>query len=206
MVADLQEPDDWLLLCTCVARMSELHPVYRSYPGYAQRDLESAIRAGRAILRGRRPGRADHPPDAIDGPIIARHRLDLIHNSLSERTPRPSGDIVQFRDLEIEWSKIKEYLRARAAECWPLYDDDVKPQTQLAHPRRLNKKGAKEFVESYVQKEQSAGRRPTQTGLEAAANTAGVRGARDYLREAFHKTQTAAGVHVGRGRPKKTPS
>jgi hypothetical protein len=38
-----EEPEEWLLLSRCVARMGELHPVYRSYPGYARRDLEAAI-------------------------------------------------------------------------------------------------------------------------------------------------------------------
>ena len=43
MVTDPPQPNDWILLSTCVARMGELHSVYREYPGYARRDLEAAI-------------------------------------------------------------------------------------------------------------------------------------------------------------------
>ena len=116
MVTDPPQPNDWILLSTCVARMGELHSVYREYPGYARRDLEAAIWAGRAVLRGRGPGQADHPPGTIETPITALHRLDTIHNVLSERRPGLLGDSVLFRDVEIEWNAIKEYLRTAAAE------------------------------------------------------------------------------------------
>ena len=38
---------EWLLLSVAVARMGELSPIYRTFPGYACRDLEIAIRARR---------------------------------------------------------------------------------------------------------------------------------------------------------------
>ena len=192
-------------LSACVARMSELHPVYRTRLGFARRDLENAIQAGRTVLRGRRPGRADHPPDVIDWPITARYRLDLTHDSLSERKPGPSGDIVQFWGVEIEWNKIKEYLQARAAECWPI-DDHVKPPSPNARSRPLTKKHAREFAKDYIEKEKSAGRQPKLSGLEAAAKGAGLRGGREDLRKAFREIQNDAGIQVGRGRPKKSPS
>jgi hypothetical protein len=120
MVTDRPLPNDWILLHTCIARMGELHAFYRSFRGYAERDLEAAVRAGRAALRGCRPGRADHPPETIGAPITARHRLDMVHNALGERRPGPSDhSVLLFRDVEIEWNAIKEYLQAGAAKCWP---------------------------------------------------------------------------------------
>ena len=206
MIADLQEPADWLLFSTCVARMCELHPVYRFYPGYARRDLESAIQAGRTLLRGRRPGREDQPPHLIDGRITARHRLDLIHNSLSERRPGPSdANVLLFHDVEIEWNTIKEYLRARAAECWPIDRGDDKSPSAQARRQHLTDKRATQFAKNYIEREKNAGRPPTLLGLEAAAKNDGFSGGRGYLRKAFHRIQNEAGIAIRPGRIKKSP-
>jgi hypothetical protein len=96
--------------------MRELHPVYRSYPGYAREDLESAIRAGRARLRGLPTVREG---DVMTiGPVTANHRLDLIQNRLIERRPRPMGWQTSFWDVEIEWTGISNYLLAFAVKRW----------------------------------------------------------------------------------------
>jgi hypothetical protein len=131
--------DEWLLLSTCIARMSELHPIYASYPGYARRDLENAIRAGRALLRGQRLGPADSSRELIRAPITAKHRLDLIHNSVSERRPGPYGDTVLFRNVESNWNRVEEYLRVRATEQWPLEKRSARAsdaQQRLERPAR----------------------------------------------------------------------
>jgi hypothetical protein len=129
-----QEPDEWILLSTCTARMGELHRIYVSYRGYAQRDLESAICAGRATLRGQRLGSTHCSSELIGEPITARHRLDLIHNSLSERRPGPYGDNVLFRNVEMNWTGIKEYLRLRAAEQWPSFGENVEKNRGASGP------------------------------------------------------------------------
>jgi hypothetical protein len=77
MVQDAQGPEEWLLLSTCVTRMSELHQD-RRFPGLARDHLENAIRAGRIALRGYRPGLTDPTPEVFDEQITARHRIDLI--------------------------------------------------------------------------------------------------------------------------------
>jgi hypothetical protein len=103
--------DYFILLCgsqfSCVARMGVLHQNYRTFPGWARGDLEATIYAGLAALRGRRHGVADSSVEVISEPITARYRLDLIHSTLSERMPGPLGNDVLFRDVEVEWNKIK---------------------------------------------------------------------------------------------------
>jgi hypothetical protein len=69
-----------------------------------------------------------------------------------------------------------------------------------AAPRPITEKTAEPFVASYIKDEQAAGRRPTLSGLEAAAKKAGLRGGRKYLRAAFHQSPR---VEVRRGRPTK---
>jgi hypothetical protein len=69
-----------------------------------------------------------------------------------------------------------------------------------AAPRPITEKIAERFVASYIKGEQAAGRRPTLSGLEAAAKKAGLRGGRQYLRAAFHQSPR---VEVRRGRPTK---
>jgi hypothetical protein len=55
------------------------------------------------------------------------------------------------------------------------------------------------FVKQYIRDTEAAGKRPTNTGLEAAAKTAGLRGGRDARRSEFKKQM---GVNApGRGRP-----
>jgi hypothetical protein len=66
--------------------------------------------------------------------------------------------------------------------------------------RPITKKIADRFAARYINDEQAAGRRPTLSGLEAAAKNAGLRGGREYLRAAFHQSPR---VEVRRGRPTK---
>jgi hypothetical protein len=194
--------DDWLLLFTCVERMAELHPIYRSYPGFARRDLESAIRAGRCRLRGRRPGQSDDLPTAIAMRITFRHRLDLSHNTLTERSHH-FGSLL-FRDVEIEWNSVVEYLRARAAESWPteLSSRKQKPQSR---PRSLSENKIRELVDRYFRREKDAGR-PTQKGFLEFVQREGVKLERQRARDVFNDKQREAGHAVAPGRPKKSPS
>jgi len=105
---------EWLLLSTAVARMSELAPVYRSYPGIARRDLETAIRAGRAVIRGRPTGTSVNSQAVIISEhVTSAHRLDLIHDTLIERG-HPL-DVTLFRQVEVEWIGIARYFRTFAA-------------------------------------------------------------------------------------------
>jgi hypothetical protein len=67
--------------------------------------------------------------------------------------------------------------------------------------RPITEKKAEHFVASYINGEQATGRRPTLSGLEAAAQKAGLRGGREYLRAAFRQSPR---VEVRRGRPSKT--
>jgi hypothetical protein len=122
--------NDWIPLSMAVARMGELHPIYRRYPGWARRDLDNTIRAGRALLRGRPPDAADRaPPTIISGPISGRHKLDLHHNVLTLRTrPGPLGMETITRDVHIEWTSVEGYLRKSAAG----YGCPVFPVEQLS--------------------------------------------------------------------------
>jgi hypothetical protein len=69
-----------------------------------------------------------------------------------------------------------------------------------ANPRPLTMKNAERFVAKFADEEKKAGRHPTLKGLEAAARKAGLRGGRQYLRDAFHR---APDVVVKEGRPSK---
>ncbi len=200
-----QEPEEWLLLSTCIARMGELHPAYRSRLGHARRDFEAALRAGRGSLRGRRPGRSVCLPEPISGPITSRHRLNLIYNTFSERRPGPFGDNVLFRDVESDWNKIKDYLREFANECWPSGEETVEPQrpnskVSLSVPR------ARALTKEYIEQAKRNGHQPTSVGLENFVRDRGFSGNRELLRQEFRLIQNAAGTPVRRGRIKKTPS
>ncbi len=70
--------------------------------------------------------------------------------------------------------------------------------------RRVVKKSAHEFAQSYIDNEKQAGRQPTQLGLEKAALTADLRGWREHLRTAFKTIQAHAGVEVRPGRIRKS--
>jgi hypothetical protein len=150
MVADLQEPHDWLLLSTCIARMSELHPVYRLRLGFARRDLEAAIQAGRTNLRGRSTEALGDPPVPITFPITNNHRLDLIHNSLSEPKRGLLDGETLFRDVEVEWMGVAKYLRALATESWPIGTEDYTAPTVDARPRPVTKKNASVIAADYI--------------------------------------------------------
>ena len=67
-------------------------------------------------------------------------------------------------------------------------------------PRPVTAKIAERFVANYINGEQAAGRSPTLVGLEAAAKKADMRGGREHLRAAFHRSR---GAEVKRGRPPK---
>jgi hypothetical protein len=63
------------------------------------------------------------------------------------------------------------------------------------------KKKAEGFAADFIKSERAAGRSPTLSGLEAAAKNAGMRGGREYRRDAFRRL---CGVRRGRP-PKATP-
>ena len=112
MAPDAESSEEWVLLSTATHRTGELSPTYRWYPGYARRDLESAIQADRIELRGqpvgRRPGGA---PVLIAEPITPKHELDLIYNALKARRPGPLGAETLFREVEVEWTRLEIYFR-----------------------------------------------------------------------------------------------
>jgi hypothetical protein len=66
--------------------------------------------------------------------------------------------------------------------------------------RPVTQKRAERFVADYINGEQASGRRPTLSGLEAAAKKAEMHGGREYLRAAFRRSR---GAEVRRGRPAK---
>jgi hypothetical protein len=117
MEPECEGGSEFILLSTAVARMGELHPVYRSRPGYARRDLESAIRAGRSHLSGRPNQAPDGPWISITEPITSRHKLDLHHNALSRQSGPHSYETL-FRDVQIEWTAVASHLRAFALNAW----------------------------------------------------------------------------------------
>jgi hypothetical protein len=205
MVGDLQQPNDWLLLSMCVARMGELHPVYRSRLGYARRDLETAMRAGRISLRGRSTEALGDPPVPITFPITNNHRLDLIHNSLSQRKLGLLDGATLFRDVEVEWTGVARYLRALAAESWIGTEGYAAPRADAKH-RPFTKTNASVTAADYIAEQQKANRRATLKGCEEFAREAGYRGDRELLRDAFRQKQRVAGIPVRRGRPKNSPS
>jgi hypothetical protein len=131
MTPDIENGVEWIPLSMAVARMSELHPVYRSHPGYARRDLESAIRAGRARLRGRRFRVPDSPPVPITESLSERYQLDLHHNAFSRRIPGPLSRETLFWEVEIEWTSIASSLRAFALELWGGQRPWQQPSTAL---------------------------------------------------------------------------
>ena len=103
---------EWIRLSTAVARMCEVASAYRTYVGLARRDLKTAIRAGRVRIRGCSVESLAGPPVEIGGPIISQHELDLIHDTISERRPGPSGPMTLFRSVEVEWAGTARYLRS----------------------------------------------------------------------------------------------
>jgi hypothetical protein len=107
---DLESGGEWILLSTAIARMSELHPAYASHPGYARRDLERTIQAGRADLRGCRLGAPDNSPSAISTPITGRRRLIPDRNTIVLRRPgNPSGETL-YHSVQIEWPSFARYV------------------------------------------------------------------------------------------------
>jgi hypothetical protein len=108
---------EWLLLSTAVARIGELSPIYRTFPGYACRDLEIAIRARRVPIRGRSTSSSSYTirPAIIDWPVDSSHRLDLVHDTLSQRARH--DDVTLFLSVEVKWTKkLSAYLRTIAAD------------------------------------------------------------------------------------------
>jgi hypothetical protein len=106
---------EWLLLSTAVARMGEVSPIYRTFPGYACRDLEIAIRVRRVPIRGRSTLSHRIPPAIIDWPVDSSHRLDLVHDTLSQRARH--DDVTLFLSVEVKWTKeLSAYLRTIAAD------------------------------------------------------------------------------------------
>jgi hypothetical protein len=107
---------DWILLSTAVVRMAELSPIYRSYPGFARRDLEYAICADRMELRGHPIGARAGSTVAVPRPISPRYEVNLHHNTILLRRPGPSGAELLFRDVVIEWAGTAKYLRRFVTE------------------------------------------------------------------------------------------
>lgn len=120
MASALNGEGEWILLSEAVARMAEISPVYRSYPGRARDELERAIKARRVPLRGRPPGFRDEAPRLISMPITPAHELKWDRNSLVERERRRGhGATLIFEDVELNWPPTAEYLRSLTPEATP---------------------------------------------------------------------------------------
>ena len=138
---DLESGDEWILLSAAIARMSELHPAYASYPGYARRDLERTIQAGRADLRGCRLGAPDNAPSAISTPITGRRRLIPDRNTIVLRRPgNPSGETL-YHSVQIEWTSFAQYIRDHA----PAWLSAVRPGAVFDLTTSPKKKGRADF-------------------------------------------------------------
>ena len=112
---------------------------------------------------------------------------------------------VHARDA-VEWLASKPKRRHLIPESLHrfLHVGDVSNDLEGSiSPRPVTKKVAERFVAHYISDEQASGRRPTLSGLEAAAKKAKMHGGREYLRAAFHRSPF---VDVRRGRPSKTSS
>jgi hypothetical protein len=109
MAPDLESGGEWILLSAAIARMSELHPAYADHPGYAHRDLERTIQAGRADLRGCRLGAPDSSPSTVSTPT-GRRRLNPHRNTIVLRRPgNPSGETL-YHSVQIEWTSFARYV------------------------------------------------------------------------------------------------
>ena len=123
------DAEDWILLSTAVARMAELHPAYRTYPGYARRDLEKMIRADRARLRDS----ATEPPLPISGPITSRNDVDLLHNRIRERRPGPTGsNWPLFCIVQIEWNTAAVHLQQFAVLTFSIQAAITSPNSAVS--------------------------------------------------------------------------
>jgi hypothetical protein len=78
-------------------------------------------------------------------------------------------------------------------------------QESLPLGRRVTRKLAREFAESYVGTSTANVRQPTQKGLEEAARTANLRGGRDLLRKALVDILGPDAIKRGRPRKKNSP-
>lgn len=88
----------------------------------------------------------------------------------------------------------------------PKYLKHLMPNDAHLKSRRLTKRIAREFTDEYIEKEKTAGRKPTLKRLEEATVKANLSGNRDYLRCEFRKKMRAGGTPVRRGRPKNATS
>jgi hypothetical protein len=141
MSRDPESGGEWILLSMAIARMSELHPGYASYPGYARRDLERTIQAGRADLRGCWLGAPDSSPSTISTPITGRWRLNSDRNTIVERRPgNPSGETL-YHSVQIEWTSFAQYIRDHA----PAWLSAVRPGDAFGLTTSPKKKGRADF-------------------------------------------------------------
>lgn len=153
----IESPDEWLLLCVAVARMGTLHPNYFTWSGHARGDLEKVIRAGLAIMRGRRAGYLHKPPILIKEPVIATDRLDLVHNTFVNQTRglRDSGTL--FRDVEIRWTSVVPHLRPMAEARWgckvtiaPTHSIAIPAETIVSSPKKTRQRTARSRAEQAI--------------------------------------------------------
>jgi len=96
------------------------------------------------------------------------------------------------------WDRPDAYFRRE--DVLVLFPEGAE-QPALQLPKPLTRNKAHTFAADYIATEKCARRRPTSSGLEASASSAGYHGGREYLREAFRKLEGAS-----RGRPKKSPA
>jgi hypothetical protein len=148
---------EWILLSTAVVRMGTLHPNYFTWPGHARGDLEKVIRAGLAIIRGRRAGYLHKPPILIKEPVTATDRLDLVHNTFVKqaRGLRDSGTL--FRDVEIRWASVVPHLRSMTEARWgykvtiaPTHSIAIPAETIVSGPKKTRQRTARSRAEQAI--------------------------------------------------------
>lgn len=112
------------------------------------------------------------------------------------------GKVKVYPRAAIEWLQSKpkrEHLVPESLRSFLQPGENTNAEAP-ARPRPVTEKIAERFVADFIHGEQAVGRLPTLVGLEAAAQNAGMRGGREYLRAAFRRLR---GAEFRRGRPPK---
>jgi hypothetical protein len=104
--------------------------------------------------------------------------------------------------IELSTSDVMEVLCAATIDRGMLEAAGITTESEKTRTRPLTRKAALQFATEYIAGEISAGHDPTLTGLDAAAMAAGMRGGREWLREAFRQLRGGA---LPRGRPRNPP-
>jgi hypothetical protein len=127
-------------------------------------------------------GYEDQPVDALM--ISTTHVVEVL-----------CGGIGHFTGPKAQPAKDEQRNAAEQA-----VDKEPEPEdaATAGSTRLLSENAAEKFTAEYVGRERKAGKRPSLSGLEAAAKEAKWRGGRSFLRAAYKRQ-----IEVTRGRPRK---